>query len=133
MKKQQLATVTILEIAYGLLKTGRPRKRPGKPRAEATFDNGYTKAEPTSYRSAWARNYSLTGALKAAAYSIRREVPAATLSRARVDSINLVIDAINEQDGHHYISFIEDADQRIADSRAILRAVKSAAKEAVAA
>lgn len=120
--KQELACETILYIAGGLLRKGRNRKRPGKPRAEAMV-GGTT----VSYRSGFAESYSLAGAIKAAAYSMRREVPAATLSRARKQAESDVLLAIYEYQGGAHES-LADADEKIADTRLIMRAIKKAQK-----
>lgn len=123
MKKQQLATVTILEIAHDLLRPGRPRKRPGKPRPEAItpWDSA------VSYRSPNAVRYSLVGAIRAAAFSIRREVPKATLSRARIEAEQLAAGAFQRQ---HY--GVEWVDECMADTREIQRGLKRAVKTAEA-
>lgn len=121
MKKHHLATITILEIAHDLLKPGRPRKRPGKPRPEAVTP----WASDVSYRDGNAVRYSLPGAVQRAAYSIRREVSKATLSRARSQASRLIAIELSGIEGFS----LPWLDEKWADTREVQRAIKRSIRQ----
>lgn len=125
LSKQQLATATILEIAYELLNPGRPRKLPGKPRAIALTSWN----SEVSYLSPNAVRFSVEGAVNKAAYAIRFAATPATLSRARHEAHAQIIEALNCTNGLPLVTSLDEADNLIADTRAVRRAVKQAAKQ----
>lgn len=126
----QLVAENIIRTTLGLLtEAPRPRKLPGKKRAEAidVFGKPINPRVPTAYR------FSLPGAVKKAAYlqALHSGTSTATVSRAKKIAVTAFVNAYFggtplPSANPKWLTTIDDSNN---DTREIARALKRAAKQ----